>query len=152
MKQYWNKLFEHNFADLVYDFAYFFVAKSLFFWFNCLCNFHVGILSNKEAILWRCTSKELFLVNSSKNISKKRVIKLATMLKMCCYKCFTKNMVKIYRTAILTNFFWCMRSKSQWSTHPVVFFNPLMLVVTKDIHIYLNKPASLKWSIVIRNR
>ena len=89
--------------------------------------------------------KELFPVNPSNNISKKRVIKLATMVKMCCYKCFTRNLVKIYRTAILTNFFWCMQSKSQWSTHPVVFFNPLMLVVTKDTHIYLNKPGSLSW-------
>ena len=48
-----------------------------------------------------------------------------------CYRCFSRNLAKIYRTAILTNFFRYMRTKSQWSTHPVVFFNLLMLVVTK---------------------
>ena len=73
--------------------------------------------------------------------------KLATMLKMHCYRCFSRNLVKIYRTAILTNFFLCMRSKSQWSTYQVVFFNPLMLVVTKQ-HTYLNKPGSFSWRFV----
>ena len=58
--------------------------KAHLFWFNC--NFHVGILSNKEAILWRCTLKELFSVKPSQNISKKEpiLIKLAPMLKMFC--------------------------------------------------------------------
>ena len=35
-----------------------------------------------------------------------------------------------------------MRNNTQWSFHPVVFFNLLMLVVTKR-HTYLNKPGSL---------
>ena len=35
------------------------------------------------------------------------------------------------------NFLQFMQSKSQWSTHLVVFFNPLLLVVTKE-HKYLN--------------
>ena len=43
---------------------------------------------------------------------------------------FFSSFAKIYTTAILTNCFRCIRSKSQWSTHPVVFFNPLMLVDT----------------------
>ena len=59
-----------------------------------------------------------------------------------CYRCFSRNSVKIYKTAILMNFFQFMQSKSQWSTHLVVFYNPLMLAVTKG-HKYLNKPGSL---------
>ena len=61
-----------------------------------------------------------------------------------CYRYFSRNLVKIYRTAILMNIFWYMQSKKQGSTHPVVFFNPLMLVAIKW-HKYLNKPASLSW-------
>ena len=30
--------------------------------------------------------------------------------------------------------------QKHWSTHPVVFFSPLMLVVKKG-HTYLNRPA-----------
>ena len=66
------------------------------------------------------------------------------MLKMHVLQIFSRNAAKSYRIAILTNFFWCMRSKHQWSTHPLLFFNPLMLVVTKG-HTHLNKPASLSW-------
>ena len=84
-----------------------------------------GTFSRKEAILWRGTLKELRS-------------KLATM---CCYRYFSRNLAKIYRTAILTNFFLCMQSKSQWSTRQVLFLNSLMLVVTKR-HTYLNKPES----------
>ena len=47
------------------------------------------------------------------------------------YRCFSRNLARIYRTAILSNLFWCMQSKSQWSTHLVAFFNPLIMVVTK---------------------
>ena len=36
------------------------------------------------------------------------------------YRCFFRNLAKIYRTAILKNYFGCMPSKYQWSTHPVV--------------------------------
>ena len=50
-----------------------------------------------------------------------------------CYRYFSKNLTKIYRTAALN--FRCMQSKSQWSTHLMVFFNHLMLVVTKE-HTY----------------
>ena len=60
------------------------------------------------------------------------------------YRCFFRNLVKIYRKAILKNFSRCMRSKSQWCTHSVVFFNPSMPVVIKG-DAYLNKPASLSW-------
>ena len=39
--------------------------------------------------------------------------KLATMLKMCCIPdVFSRDLAKIYRTAILTTFFLCMQSKS----------------------------------------
>ena len=39
-----------------------------------------------------------------------------------------------------------MQSKSQWSTHAVVFINPLMLVVTKghthtETHLQTNLPS-----------
>ena len=54
-----------------------------------------------------------------------------------CYRCFSRNLAKIYRAAVLTNFFRCMQNKSQWSTYPLMFFNPLMLVVAKG-HTYLN--------------
>ena len=53
-----------------------------------------------------------------------------------CYRCFSRNLAKMYRTAILTNFFQCMQNKCQWNTYAVVFFNPLMLVVTTG-HTYL---------------
>ena len=56
------------------------------------------------------------------------------------YRCFSRNLAKIYKTAILTNFFRCLQSKNQWSIHPVVLFNPLMLVGTKW------HPGSLSWS------
>ena len=46
---------------------------------KCLHNFQVDILSYKEAILQRCTLKELRS-------------KLATMLKMCCYRYFSKSL------------------------------------------------------------
>ena len=75
---------------------------------NCLHNFQVDIFSNKEAILWRCTLKE-------------QRSKLATILKMCCYRCFSKSLAKIYRTANLSNVLWCIWSGIQWSTHSVVF-------------------------------
>ena len=57
---------------------------------NCNHNFQVDILSNKEAIPRRHTLKELRS-------------KLAFMLKMCCYRCFSRSLAKIYRTAILSN-------------------------------------------------
>ena len=60
---------------------------------------------------------------------------------MLCHRHFSRNLVKIYRKAMLTNFFWCMRSKSQQSTHPVMFSNPLMLVVTKG-NTYLKSQSS----------
>ena len=41
-----------------------------------------------------------------------------------------------YRMAILRNIFQCMPRKNLWITHPMVFFNPLMFVVTKG-HTYL---------------
>ena len=58
------------------------------------------------------------------------------------YKCFSKNMAKTDRTAILMNFF-CMQSKSQWSTH-LVFFKPLILVVKKEIHTKINLEVSVE--------
>ena len=58
------------------------------------------------------------------------------------YRCFSRNLAKIYRTANLPNFFRCMQGKSQWGTYPVVFLDPLMLVVTKG-HTYLNKLEAL---------
>ena len=80
-------------------------------------------------------------MNPSKSSSERAHVdhnyKLATLLK-CFYRCFSRNMVKIYRTAILTNYFRCIKSKSQWSTHPVLFFNPLMLVVTDKIQTQTN--------------
>ena len=48
---------------------------------DCLHNFRVDILSNKEAILRRCTLKELRS-------------KLATMMTMCCYRCFFRSLAK----------------------------------------------------------
>ena len=48
-----------------------------------------------------------------------------------CYRCFSRNLAKIYRKAISTNFSRCMQSKNQPSTHPVMFINPVILVVTK---------------------
>ena len=77
----------------------FFYVQSTFFQLDCLCNFQAGILSNKEAILFRGTLKELRS-------------KISTMLKIHCVKCFSRNLAKIYKTTILTNFFRCMRSKS----------------------------------------
>ena len=83
------------------------------FYFNYLCNFQAGILLNKEAILWRCTLKELFWVNHWKTTVKQQIFTKNVL----CYWCFSKNLAKIYRTAILMNYFWW------W---PVVFFNPLI--------------------------
>ena len=61
--------------------------------------------------------------------------------------CFSRNLVKIYRIAILTNFFQCMRNKNQRSTHhTVVFVNHLILVVTKghkNRHRYLTNLEDL---------
>ena len=37
-----------------------------------------------------------------------------------------------------------LRGKSQWSSHSVVFFNLLMLVVTKG-HTYIKKSGSLSY-------
>ena len=105
-----------------------------------LRNFNVSIQHvSKEAIFWSCTLKELFLMNLSKNISKRahfdQSYTLATILKMCFVTdVFLGNWSKIYKAATLANLFQCIRSKSQWSTHPVVFFNSLMLVI---------KPGSL---------
>ena len=48
-----------------------------------------------------------------------------------CYRWFSRNLAKIYRPAVLMNFFRCMRRKSHWSTHPGVFFNPSVPVVKK---------------------
>ena len=57
---------------------------------------------------------------------------------------FFRNLAKIYRTAILMNFSWCLRTKSQMSVYVMAFLNPLMLVVT-DGHKYLNKSRRLSW-------
>ena len=62
MEQLWDNMFiECNFADLGHilytgwtEFHMFFLTK-----LNCLHKFQVDILSNKEAILWKCTLKEL---------------------------------------------------------------------------------------------
>ena len=63
----------------------------------------------------------------------------------CAENCvFFRNLAKIYRTAILMNFSWCLRTKSQMSAYVMAFLNPLMLVVT-DGHKYLNKPRRLSW-------
>ena len=50
-----------------------------------------------------------------------------------CYRCISRNLAKIYKTATLTYFFWCMQSKSWQSTHLVMFFNPLMLVRVNEM-------------------
>ena len=113
----------------------FFVSKSTMTKISLLVFFLVRKQSS-EGALWRNYFRWPLRGCSS----------LATMLKICCCRCFSWNLVKIYRVAILMNFFQCMRSKSQWSTHPVVFFNPLMLVATKG-HTYLNKPESLSWRL-----
>ena len=97
---------------------------------NSLCNTPDGILSNKEGILWRRSyfeEAQKEACNYAKNV--------------LCHRHFSRNLVKIYRKAILTNFFWRMRSKSQQSTHPVMFSNPLMLVVTKG-NTYLKSQSS----------
>ena len=57
-----------------------------------------------------------------------------------CYRCFFGSLAKIYRTSILMNF-GCVGTKIQWNNHPVMFFNTLVLVVTKG-HNYLNKLGS----------
>ena len=97
---------------------------------NSLCNTPDGILSNKEGILWRRSyfeEAQKEACNYAKNV--------------LCHRHFSRNLVKIYRKAMLTNFFWCMRSKIQQSTHTVMFSNPLMLVVTKG-HTYLESHSS----------
>ena len=87
-------------------------------------------------------------MNFQKNTSERACFHLnckhATMLEMRCdiIDVFSRKSPKIYRTAISKNFFRCMQSKSQRSTHTVVFFGPLMLVITKG-RTYLNKPTSL---------
>ena len=62
---------------------------------------------------------------------------------MLCYRCFSSNLPKIYKTAILKNFFWCIRCKNQWSSQIVVSFNPLMLWQQQE-HTYLNRPRLWK--------
>ena len=108
-----------------------FTAFHMFFLtqLNCLHNFQVDILSNKERILRRCTLKELRS-------------KLVTMLKMCCYRCFSRRLAKIYRTAFLSNFLmYVKRNPVEQSLGGV--FNPLMLVVLKG-HIYLYTETNLE--------
>ena len=85
--------FEYNFVDLghylvqrVKRVSY--VLPDLL---NCLHNFQIDILSNKEAILQTCSLKEL-------------KSEFATMLRMCCYRCVSRSLAKIYRTDILSNF------------------------------------------------
>ena len=58
---------------------------------NCLHNLQVDILSSKETILQKFTLKE-------------PRSKLETILRMCCYRCFSRSLAKIQRTAILSNF------------------------------------------------
>ena len=50
-----------------------------------------------------------------------------------CYRCFSRNLAKIYISAILKNFFFWMYAKQktvEYSLRGV--FNPLMLVVAKE--------------------
>ena len=95
-----------------------------------------------KIIIWKCTVKELFSVNPRKNISERACFhhscKRATILKMCCVAyVFLGTCPKLTE-----QLFQCMRQKTQWHTHSVVFFYPSILVVTKG-YTYLNKPASL---------
>ena len=126
LKKHWNNtrtiyLNNHNFAELGHVFAY---------WVNWF-SYVLHDLKHEEAILWRYALKEL----------------RSNLTTVLCYKCISRNLAKIYKTTIFMNVFWCMWSKSEWSTPSVVFFNPLMLVFTKG-HTYLNKPGSLSWRFV----
>ena len=51
--------------------------------------------------------------------------------------CFSRNFVKILQGSYFNKLFLLVQSKNQFSTHPVVFFNLLMLLVTSG-HTYLN--------------
>ena len=64
---------------------------------------------------------------------------LQTLKNALCYSCFSRNLAKIYRTSILTNFSRC-NTKQKPVEHLVVFLNLLMLVVIKG-HTYLKKLA-----------
>ena len=97
-KKHWNNSGKIGFLNVIlltWDIILFTGSTEFHMYTICtyLHNFQVDILSNKVAILRRCTLKELRS-------------KLATMLRMCCYR---------------WNFLWCMWSETQWSTHPVVF-------------------------------
>ena len=70
----------------------------------------VFFLIMRQSWLWRCDLKKLRY-------------KLTATLKVWCYRCFSKNLAKFYRATISMNLFRCVQSKSQWSTHSVVFFN-----------------------------
>ena len=49
-----------------------------------------------------------------------------------CYRCFSRNLAKIYIPAILKNFFFWMYAKQKPVEYsPCDVFNPLMLVVAK---------------------
>ena len=63
---------------------------------------------SSEAVLWM----SYFLWTPRKTLVKEHVFtRVASVWQ--CYRCFSRNLAKIYRTAILKYFFGCMRNKSQ---------------------------------------
>ena len=116
LEQHQRNLFERNFADLRYVFVYFLhnLKRDTF-------SSTVFLISMLVFFLIRKKSSEGVLEGAifgepSKNISERvhfdYSYKLPTKLKRY-YRYFFGNLVKIYRTAILTNFFRCMQNKSQ---------------------------------------
>ena len=110
----------------------FFITRSTTFFSSS-----VFVISRLVFFLIRRQSSEVVLWRSKE-------VSLQLFWKCGVLQSFSRSLAKIYRTAILTNFFLCMWSKSQWSTQLMVFFNPLMLMVTKG-HTHLNKPAIFRW-------
>ena len=68
--------------------------------------------------------------------AKKQACKYA--VNALCYRCFSRNVAKIGLNNYFNELFRCVESKSRWSIHPVVLFNPSMLVVPNG-HIYLKQ-------------
>ena len=94
----WNMFLPIGLTDLH---MFFMTRSTICFSSNVFVRKKLHILSNKAAILWRCTLKAfkaLQVCNYAENA--------------LYYKCFSRTMPKIYITAVLTNFFRCMRNKA----------------------------------------
>ena len=83
-----------------------------------------------SALEWRVRKAPVENVSSQQNYFQTNFQSIIKVL------FFYRNLSKIYRTAI-----------AKWNTHQVVFFIPLMLVLTKW-HKYLNKPARIIWDLL----